>query len=393
MKIYYDKKAGARIVYSDEDFVFSDENPLNNISKYSNPFAGADFTGTSLDYYFPNYDKCENLFNFCKFDKLDQQFHYRDITDGTRLFVGGRGFTEITTKFDKLENGTQMFSECSDLVQVHSDLSFLTVGNGMFMYCNNLTTFTANLGSLTKGTQMFQYCENLTTFNLKLSSLEYGGNMFNGCTNLTTFHSDLGSLREGTNMFNGCTSLDSFDADLSLLLNGWSMFGGCTSLTTFTSNLSSLQEGTGMFYKCTNLTSFESDLSSLTEGSNMFYGCESLTSFNSNLGSLVGSGVYDNMFLGCSLDGDSLECILKSIPDYTNDGESHHIMITLNQDGVNRISILQDELPTFLPKIESGEIIPHYVDYNAYQCIMMEYNGWTIYINTNVVGGTTIRHQ
>lgn len=147
-----------------------------------------------------------------------------------------------------------------------------------------------------------------------------------------------------------------------------------------------------MFYNCTNLTSFDSDLSSLTEGSNMFCGCESLTSFKSNLKSLVGSGMYDDMFLGCSLDGDSLECILKSIPDYTNNGESHHIMITLNQDGVNRISILQDELPTFLPKIESDEIIPYYVDYNAYQVKMMEYNGWTIYINTNVIGGTTISH-
>ena len=216
-----------------------------------------------------------------------------------------------------------------------------------------LTSWYSDLSSLTNGSKMFYNCNKLETFYAKLGELAYGDGMFSGCSNLETVSSGDGNmfnkLIDGQYMFCECSSLSGFEHDLPKLKNGSHMLYGCSNITTFYGNLSSLTDGNSMFKNCYNLEKFSNDagelhLSKLTNGNDMFYCCTSLSTFYGNLSSLV---TGDGMFVGCNLNSESVETILKTIPS-TNSGS---LTISMDESGcrkaVEMVSLTSGTIPSY----------------------------------------------
>ena len=215
-----------------------------------------------------------------------------------------------------------------------------------------LTSWYSDLSSLTNGSKMFYKCNKLETFYAKLGELAYGDGMFSGCSNLETVSSGDGNmfnkLIDGQYMFCECSSLSGFEHDLPKLTNGSHMFS-FSNITSFYGNLSSLTDGNSMFKNCYNLEKFSNDtgethLSKLTNGNEMFYCCTSLSTFYGNLSSLV---TGDGMFVGCNLNSESVENILKTIPS-TNSGS---LTISMDESGcrkaVEMVSLTSGTIPTY----------------------------------------------
>ena len=299
------------------------------------------------------FDYCSNLTTFTS--------DLSSLTNGNNMFGYCYQLESFNSDLSSLTNGDNMFDYCSNLTTFTSDLSSLKDGNGMFFRCPNLTTFTSDLSSLTNGTNMFNYCYQLESFNSDLSSLTRGDSMFNNCSNLTTFESDLSSLTNGERMFYYCTNLETFNADLSSLTNGSSMFAGCSSLVSVNTNLSSLTNGFCMFDFCSSLESFDADLSSLTNGEGMFYNCTNLTTFTSDLSSLTNGA---DMFGNCKLDAQSVERILTTIPEVT---EQPWLTMTLNTEGCDRFVSMLGLTSDDLEKIWEVGTRPDVISYKGWK--------------------------
>ena len=345
LTIYYDKKAGARVVHVDGLQTMTNCESTHTYTVNNKPF--------------PGYCK-GSIFKCSDFSGINFDYDISKIENGTELFQSAT-INSINCKLPKLKQGYMMFANCSSLTTFDSNLSSLTNGDYMFYDCNKLTTFECDdLSSLTNGFYMFYNCTALTTFTTDLSSLTDGTQMFYRCSNLKSFTSELSSLDDGMNMFLYCKNLITFDSDLNSLTDGTQMFYGCEKLETFSSDLissksnkSSLTNGRWMFYCCSNLTTFDSDLGSLTNGTQMFY--------------------------GCSLDGSSVEKILSTIPTYT-DGNQHIIDLTMNEQGCQKLGeILSEEI--------RNKEIPYYQNLEDDEKLNCQYKGWTIRATTKVKGG------
>ena len=116
-----------------------------------------------------------------------------------------------------------------------------------------------------------------------------------------------------------------------------------TALTEWVADMPNLKNGVlngndgthGVFTFCSRLSKFVGDLSSLTDGYKMFYTCSALSEFVGDLSSLEnGSQMFDgdNAITGCKLNAESVECILESIPTYT-DG-THNLGLGIHVDAV-----------------------------------------------------------
>lgn len=114
-----------------------------------------------------------------------------------------------------------------------------------------------------------------------------------------------------------------------------------TGLTEWVADMPNLKNGalnngeSGVFNYCSTLSKFVGDLSSLTNGYRMFYYCSALSEFIGDLSSLEnGVQMFDgfNTIGGCKLNAESVECILESIPTYT-DG-THTLGLGIHVDAV-----------------------------------------------------------
>lgn len=144
------------------------------------------------------------------------------------------------------------------------------------------------------------------------------------------------------------TGLTEWVADMPNLKDGNYCFEGA-SITTFIGDLSSLTIGNGMFYGCSALTTFIGDLSSLESGNNMF---TADTSYS----------------LASKLNSESVECILESIPDWTEDGGIHKLGI-----GVSTIITAESDVRQSVKDITGVELTA-----TVGQPQEITYKGWTI---------------
>ena len=106
-----------------------------------------------------------------------------------------------------------------------------------------------------------------------------------------------------------------------------------TGLTEWVADMPNLKDGGYMFYSCNELTTFIGDLSSLKDGNNMFYDCTKLTTFIGDLSSLEnGYGMFENGDVNASskLNAESVECILETIPTYTDGSHDLHLGIHID---------------------------------------------------------------
>lgn len=127
---------------------------------------------------------------------------------------------------------------------------------------------------------------------------------------------------------------------------------------------SEIVNGSNLMKDNVNLISWKSDLSSLTTGTNMFNGCSSLNQYKGDLESLTdGTG----MFAGCSLDYNSLEYILSSLPRTTT---SKTIDITVSDDAALGMGDDYRFTDTEIPAYSSGE---------SYSFI---HRGWTVNVTS-----------
>jgi hypothetical protein len=85
-------------------------------------------------------------------------------------------------------------------------------------------------------------------------------------------------------------------------------------------------DGTDLMNGNLNLKIWKSPLTSLKNGTRMFYACSEMTTFEAELPSLVDA---PDMFYDCWLGSEATLMILNSIPDYTNDGETHRLYLTM----------------------------------------------------------------
>ena len=235
-----------------------------------------------------------------------------------------------------------------------------------------LTSWYSDLSSLTTGSKMFYNCNKLETFYAKLGEFAYGDEMFSGCSNLEIVSSGDGNmfnkLINGQYMFCECSSLGNFEHDLPKLTNGDHMLYGCSKITAFYGKLSSLEDGNSMFENCYNLEKFSNDLgelhlSKLTNGSKMFYNCTSLSTFYGNLSSLR---TGDGMFVGCNLNSESVETILKTIPS-TNSGQ---LAISMDESGCRTAAEMMN--------LTSGTI-PRYTMGSGLNAV---YKNWTVFLTS-----------
>ena len=143
-----------------------------------------------------------------------------------------------------------------------------------------------------------------------------------------------------------------------------------TGLTEWVADMPNLKNSvlnggsSGVFNYCSALSEFIGDLSSLTDGYRMFYYCSALSEFIGDLSSLEnGVQMFDgfNTINGCKLNAESVECILESIPTYT-DG-SHNLGLGIHVDAVATFNeITGAQLPA-----TKGSILNN-----------VSYKGWTI---------------
>lgn len=128
------------------------------------------------------------------------------------------------------------------------------------------------------------------------------------------------ALSNGYGLFKHVNTLTKFESDLPLLKNGQSMFYE-TSLSSFVNDLPSLVLGDSMFSNgysdgsaLVKLETFIGDLSSLESGNSMFANT-GLKHFLSDLSSLKWA---TDMFKGCKLTTESVECIADTISKTTS---------------------------------------------------------------------------
>lgn len=97
-----------------------------------------------------------------------------------------------------------------------------------------------------------------------------------------------------------------------------------------------------------------------TDGYNMFRDCSNLTSFNADLSNLISA---ECMFQGCKLDAPSVEKILTSISEYSDDS-SHILRMTIqNGEAAAKFGEITGTTPS------------------SYDFVSVSYKGWTIQVN------------
>lgn len=102
---------------------------------------------------------------------------------------------------------------------------------------------------------------------------------------------------------------------------GTYLFHRNKNITEFYYDMPDMQVMRQAFYGNTNLVSFAGNLDSLYDGNSCFSQCFKLENFTSSLKSLK---TGDSMFRECNLNAVSVQNILTTIRDYTNDTSSTH---------------------------------------------------------------------
>ena len=205
------------------------------------------------------------------------------------LLVDGVSISEVVPKWKPREHIYRCVLEEDDDYIIYDD-------EGNFLDCK--------LDTLENGTGLFQGTRGVEEFSFSLPNLTNGRSMFNNYTSLKSFKSDLPNLRSGLEMFSGAVNLESFEGDLSSLINGEIMFNA-TKLTKFSAKMKK----------------DDAEYSPLTNG--------------------------NRMFDSCTLNEDSIKCILPHLQPY-EDGLEHILSLPIDVSAVpyfNEITGNEQSLP------------------------------------------------
>lgn len=127
-------------------------------------------------------------------------------------------------------------------------------------------------------------------------------------------------------------------------------------------------DGTDLMNGNRNLEIWKSPLTLLKNGTRMFYDCSRLITFEAELPSLVDA---PDMFYGCSLGPEATLMILNSIPDYTNDEETHRLYLRMN--GIGAMQFL-----SLLGITNNRAAMPPSDNIEALNGTVFNYKGWAI---------------